>query len=264
MEQALEALEPADIATEGDPTSPDARDYEAEARKLGWLPKDEFKGDDARWTDAETFVKRGEEMLPLVKAQNKKLREELDDLKRQVRKASEYFSKAEQRGYEQALADIERRHAQAVEEGDTAAANKAARDLVKLEKEFDQSKADAAPVIDPAEVQKTLNDWMDKNDWYVLDDAKRRYADMQAERMGEAKDWPGGLPAWLGELEKRVDAKFTERRAPVNAAPGQRAPVKAGKSYADLPPEAKKLCDKWVAQGVIKSRDDYVKNFDWS
>lgn len=247
---------------EGDSTSPEARDYEAEARAMGWTPKDEFKGDEKRWIDAETFVKRGEEVLPLLKAQNKKFKQELDDLKRQMKRASEYFSRAEERGYQQALADIERRHAEAVELGDKAAADKAARDMVKLEKEFDRSAPE--PTATPEQIAAEFQAWVESNDWYATDETKTRYADLQASLMGPAENWPQGRAAWFAEIERRVSTKFAERKPPVNAAPGARVPAKNGKTYADLPPEAKAMCDKWVKNGIIKSRDDYVKSYDWS
>jgi hypothetical protein len=51
-----------------------ARDFDAEAREHGWRPKDEFPGDAAKWVDAETFMKRADEVMPLLKAQNARLK----------------------------------------------------------------------------------------------------------------------------------------------------------------------------------------------
>ena len=51
---------------------------EISARAMGWRPQDEFGGDPERWVDADTFVARGEQVMPLLKAQNKKLRQEMD------------------------------------------------------------------------------------------------------------------------------------------------------------------------------------------
>lgn len=263
-----EAIEVADaVVLEGDSTSPVERDYEAEARNHGWTPKDDFKGDPSKWVDAETFAKRADEVMPFLKKQNGAMKREIDDLKRQMRKAADYFSKAEERAYKQAAADIERKHSEAVEVGDTVAAKQAVADLRTLEKDFEQAKDGAGDVDDkpnPDDLRKELNDWIEANDWYVLDDKKRAYADLQAERMGLAEHWTGGRKAWFDELAKRVDGKFSEKPvAHVNAG-GNRPGPKGGKSFADLPPEARKLCDKWVSSGLIKSRDDYVKNYDWS
>jgi len=50
---------------------------ETKAKAMGWSPKDEFRGDPDRWVDAETYVRRGEEFIPFLRANNKKLEEEL-------------------------------------------------------------------------------------------------------------------------------------------------------------------------------------------
>src|SRR5438874_1204309 len=71
--------------------------------------------------------------------------------------------------------------------------------------------------VDPVQARKELNEWIGDNDWYVLDDTKRKYADLQADLMGPAIEWDGGQKAWLDELGKRVDRKFAEKKpSPVN------------------------------------------------
>ena len=39
---------------------------EQEARTLGWVPQEDFRGDKSRWVDAETFVQRGHEIMDLL------------------------------------------------------------------------------------------------------------------------------------------------------------------------------------------------------
>ena len=49
------------------------------------------------------------------------------------------------------------------------------------------------------------------------------------------------------------------------AEPGSQAPrPKKGKTYDDLPPEAKAACDKFVRTIPGYKREDYVKEYDWS
>jgi len=43
---------------------------EARASTMGWLPKEKFLergGSEDRWTDAEAYIRRGEEILPFSK-----------------------------------------------------------------------------------------------------------------------------------------------------------------------------------------------------
>lgn len=50
---------------------------EARARELGWSPKDKWKGDPKAWIDAKSFVRRGEEILPILRANNRKQEDRL-------------------------------------------------------------------------------------------------------------------------------------------------------------------------------------------
>ena len=264
--QQLEAdtidSEELDTADEAQTEAP--RDYEAEARRHGWLPPPEFKGDLSKWVDAETFVKRADEVMPFLKKQNAALKREMEDLKKQVKQASAFFSKAEERAYQRALADLEARHDEAVETGDLVAARKVMREMGELQADKPEP-IDDKPAFDQEAAQRELNDWIERNDWYVTDDARRRYADFQAGQMGPATDWPEGNKAWLDELERRVERKFAERKPQaVAAVPARAGAAKGGKSFADLPPEAKRACDKFVAKGIIANREAYVKAYDWS
>lgn len=263
-------IEPELGAVEGDSTSPETeaqseapRDYEAEARKHGWTPREDFKGDPGKWVDAETFVKRADEFMPFLKKQNSALKRELDDLRKEVKRASAYFTKAEERAYNRALAELEARHEEAVEAGDVVAAKRVMREVQQLQDE--KPIPEAKPEFDEAQARRELNEWIERNDWYVTDDARRRYADFQAESMGPATEWPDGNKAWLEELERRVERKFAERKpVPVATSGSRPAASKGGKTYADLPAEAKRACDKFVAKGIIPNREAYVKAYDWS
>lgn len=242
------------------------RDYDAEAKRHGWTPKDGFKGDPAKWVDAETFVKRADEVMPFLKKQNDGLKREIDDLKKQFKQASKYFSKAEERAYERAMTDLQSRMDEAVESGDVAASR-------RVLKEMDDLKADAppAPGAEKPEINleaegRKIRDWIEHTDWYGPDTAKTKYADeILVPMLGPAHEYEGGTEAWLAEIERRVERKFAPAKPnPVNGGGNRAAPGKGGKSFADLPPEAKKLCDKWVASGIVDSREAYVKGYDWS
>lgn len=63
-------------------------EQQAEARKIGWRPPEQFRGDPDKWVDADEFLRRGEEVLPLVKAANRQLTERADNLSREVQRLS--------------------------------------------------------------------------------------------------------------------------------------------------------------------------------
>ena len=49
-----------EVATDEADGETGERDWEADARAMGWSPKAEFKGDKTHWIDAKSFVERGE------------------------------------------------------------------------------------------------------------------------------------------------------------------------------------------------------------
>lgn len=242
-------------------------DYEAEAKKMGWTPLEEFKGDPNHHLDAETFYTRAVEYMPIAKATIKRLSERLDRAEKEAKRAAEFFSKGEQRAYERALADIRAEQEAAVESGDLDAHRKASKKLDALEKPPVQND-------EPDEDRRAeeFADWFKANKWYASP-VMQAYADAQAQRIAKTKN--GGFldRADLDEVTERVKAKFADdfpdefgaakpKRNPVEGvSPGRGKP--SGRTYNDLPPEAKAMCDKWVKNGTIKSRDDYIKNYAW-
>lgn len=271
---STEALEEQGGAETGaaDAETETARDWEAEARSMGWTAKDEFRGDEKRWVDAETFVRRGEEMMPIIKAQNKALKNEIADLKKQVARASDFFSKAEQRAYNQAIEDLKRQQREAVETGDVAAFEKIDQKMEDLRRDVSAQVAPGGGTEDDR--VESFIAWREANPWYQSDDLKTMFADKVA---GEIMRSEGLDPSkgqfltrkHLDQVAARVAERFPTEEAPKPKARsaveaptgGRRSP--GGKTFSDLPVEAQRMADKWVKSGLIKSRDDYVKSYQW-
>lgn len=249
-----------------DSTSAAPRDYEAEARQHGWTPKEDFRGDAAKWVDAETFARRADEVMPFLQKQNKGLKHEIDELKKTIRQSAEFFSKAEERAYQKALTELQVKHNDAVEMGDVAGANAAMREFTALEKPV----AIVTPVDDPppADAHQQIQSWIDDSPWYQVDDNRTKYADLVSNTLtkdhGALHKFPGGIPAALKEIEARVDRKFAEKKpSPVNGGGNRSVAGGNGKSFADLPPQAQQMADKWVKQKLIPDRAAYLKAYQW-
>lgn len=258
------------IPGEGDGGENTAVDYEVEARKMGWTPKDEFKGDPNHHIDAETFYTRAVEFMPIAKATIKKLSNKIDQMEREQKKASEFFSKAEERAYSRALADIRTKQEDAVASGDLDAFRAADKEADDLRKEM--GKPAGTPEVDEKERAASFGEWMEANPWYVMNEKLAAYTDAQAQIISTQKGGAILDRADLDALADKVKAKFPDafdegeppkqKRSPVEGG-GQRPAPRGGKTFADLPPEARAICDKWVKNKTIASREDYVKNYQW-
>ena len=52
----------------------DGQDVEQEARLLGWVPQEEFRGNKDNWETAEAFVERGQHLMPIRRQNNVRLK----------------------------------------------------------------------------------------------------------------------------------------------------------------------------------------------
>src|SRR5215472_907386 len=95
-----------------DQQEPDPRqdDLEQRARRMGWRPRNEFRGEPERWMEADEFVERGERMLPVLQERNRAADRTIVDLQQQIQAQGETLNtmlasarKAEQVGYRRAM-----------------------------------------------------------------------------------------------------------------------------------------------------------------
>jgi len=132
---------------------------EARAREMGWKPLAEYRGPPGKWRPADEFIARGEEILPIVREQNRALTARLGRFEGEItglrstvaeqlqiiKDLRDMGQRADQRGYDRAMKDIRAKQGQAVEAGDT----KAWQQLVEQEEALRESHA-SVPLSPPA------------------------------------------------------------------------------------------------------------------
>ena len=258
-------------------------DVENEARTFGWVPKEEFRGGEAAWVDAETFVKRGKELNPILRKNNERLLKELEatksqiaDLKRSTEEFKEFqkehFSRKEAELKSQ-IEELKSQKRQAIKEGDGDLAVDlddqidALKDTLTTQKEA-AVKQPEPPAQEP--VPQEVADWADANKWYTSDTKMRAATDALAQQLSKDQPWLKGK-AFLDALDKELEDTFSmeklgRRQKPRSPVEGSTAPSgkKNAKSYDNLPADAKAACDKFVKSGMIKSREEYVSMYDWT
>jgi hypothetical protein len=242
---------------------------EDRARDMGWAPKDDWRGDPDKWVDAGEFVRRADEVLPIVRAEKKKLeasltkaKEEIAEMRSTFKEFKKHHSETQQRAYERAMKDLQARQAEAVEAGDIKAVRETTKEIVDLTQGMKPDEKDADP-YDTPEHQRTLAAWKAENAWFESDRAMTGAA---AAIAAELEDKGVRGAEQLAEIAKRIRAEFphkfqNERRAAAAAVEGTPAPArKPGKTWADLPSEAKSFAERMVKQGLM-TREQYVKDF---
>jgi hypothetical protein len=240
-------------------------DVIAKAEKMGWTPKDQFKGDPAKWRPADEFVERGENMLPLVRAQVKRQEREIAELKTSIRQFAEYHDKTEARAMEKALATLRQERADAIAKGDGVAFDKVDAEIEDLKK---KAQAKSPP---QAEEDPEFAEWLSRNPWandkklQVIGAGIRDAMIEDGEKHSTAL-----LDKVTAEMKRRYPEHFENpRRQAAAAVEGGGAPRKAGgKSYADLPADARAACDRMAKNGyadkpkeMAEFKAQYVKNY---
>jgi hypothetical protein len=251
-------------------------DSEARARRLGWVPKEDFKGDPDKHRSAEEFLERGETMLPLLKRDNDrlhdgmtKLERRLADQERTFAQFAEFATKAEERAYKKAKAELEAKRDTAIETADVNTARQAQREIDQLE----------APVAPKPEIKKdepqldpAIQSWIGENEWFNKSPSLRAYS---VEVFGDLeKQFPGKSKSeLLAETKQKTMERFPDKfginpkregASTVNEPGGITQPrKKQGRTYDDLPVEAKKACDKFCKTIPGYTKDKYVKDYEW-
>ncbi len=101
-------------------------DTDREAWRQGWRPQEFFAGKKRdgttkEWIDAESFLGKTKDVLPIANERIKDLTKQIEEARLQAAKTEERVSRAEEKGYNRALKEIQTKQLEAVELGDTEA-----------------------------------------------------------------------------------------------------------------------------------------------
>lgn len=261
-------------------------DFEKEARLQNWVPQDEFKGPKDEWIDAKTFVERGKQINPILRANNERLMRELDKTKKQMeelRATTEEFKSFQKEAYEHKAAalakeifELREQKKQAISDGDGAKtleiedkidALKEEKAAAKTEQKQEEKKEVPVTQTDP-----DLEAWVGDNHWYATSQSMAEVANTEAARINALYPTLRGKD-FLERLDEALEGIFTleklgRKSAKVKtmvegASGGSRSPqAKNAHSYENLPSDARSACDRYVKQKLM-TREDYVASYQW-
>ena len=234
---------------------------EAIAREGGWSPLEEWRGDEAKWKDAETFIREG------IKIQGKQ-HEKIDRLVQTVTKVEsnlKEMAKGEAQRTRKALESQKERllkeRQEAFEMSDADSFNKIDNEL----KQTDESLRDLqSPQNAFAEGER---EFVKKNEWFGKDKAMTAYAATAANSL--ISSFPDiDATEYYETLEKLVKTNFPNEFRNTNRdaggmASGDSPASSAGKtkkSFDSLPPEAKEAYEEIKLYSPL-SKADYVKSY---
>lgn len=255
-----------------DTPTPEPLEHEVEARKFGWVPKEEFKGNEDDWRGADEFLRRGREINGYLRKDldklNRKLSErdgELLEIKGVLKEFQKFHAETEERAYKRAIKEINEQRKEAIKSGDGDLVVELEEQLEELKEHKPvpkEQKQETQPFTPPPE----FLEWVDENKWYNTDRALQGAAVAISEELRAQYPTKFGkefLDLVSDEVKKNFPEKFkTSRQSHVPAVEGgnNNRGTSKGKTFADLPPEAKAACLRFEKQNLVK-REDYVKQY---
>lgn len=268
----------------------DNTNIEAEARELDWVPEEDFQGDKSEWMDARAYLDYQRKLVPIVKKTNARLSEDLNNVKQQVRQLAaqleasqgdfetlqEFHNEEVSRRVEETRSQLLAGIKVAKREGDVDTEVDLQGQLSKLdaantragdEIEGGDGKNGKVSKTTEAELDPIYLDWQSKNPWFTTDPDRSDEAMLVARKIKrEQPDLLGR--AFYIEVDKRLSARTTRpgKGKVESSRGGSSRSNEGGRTYADLPAEARAQCDKYAKKfvrkdGRFKTTDEYRRHF---
>jgi hypothetical protein len=267
---------------------------ESKARDMGWIPKDEFRGDQTKWIDAGAYVERAETLLPIVQANNRRLQGEVHNLRTQLNQSTQATTELRE-----SIEDLKKFNTEIAKErvktnrAEIGIQIKAAREAGDVNRELELQDqlaeanealrasttarpATAAPPVTtspaPPAIHPDFAAWQQANPWYGQEGQERKtnYALAAAQTLRQSNPGLQGK-AFFDKVSEEVSAVF-EPRARVAASKveggtgstsnGGGGSVEGKKTFADLPPEAQSTARN-QAKKFVGPNKSFKTEADW-
>lgn len=276
----------------------DEQTVEQKAQEMGWVPKEEFRGDEKRWMSAEDFVERGETFVPFLKKSNRELKGQIDsvtarnaELERMLRANTAAIEEMQEdntvRNREAVAAsrdELIEQIAAAREEGDTRKELtlmdqlQDTRDKLKeAAKKPAEKEAPISTVSQPADYTKTpeWQQFKSENSWFDEDPVMRSASIAIGQQLAAegGADWKAlsaseRFSQIAAATRKRFGMNDNSRRAGPSKVEGSRSSNSgsggggsASRGYDSLPREAQEACDR-AGQRLIGAGKKYKNQAD--
>ena len=252
---------------------------EQEARTLGWVPAEEFKGDPARWVDADTFVERGHTVMPILRKNNERLEglvrsqaQELERMKNMVSASQgsiqalqEVHANATKAAVEKARREVMVELKQAKMDGDVDREIALTDELQELKVKGEeltkkptqqQTQVQVPNGLNQDAVHPDLQAWMAENRWFGTDERKTRKA-MGIAQILRADPENDGLQGreFFERVATELDGEAPRASKVGGSRPsGSSASGSGNNSFNSLPAEAREACDRQAKKVVGEGR----------
>jgi len=237
----------------GEQSQPEISPVEQEARAQGWVPKDDFNGEEHKWVDAGEFLRRGE-LFGKIESQNK----ELKAIRETLAQFKDHHSKVQEAAYKRALQDLKDKKKEALLDGNADLVIEVDEQLadVKAQQQQIQSQATAQPEqVEHPEFVAFRNN----NQWYDRTPTMRGWADGRGlELRAEGKSPSEILRTIEREVKQQFPTKFENpNRSKANAVESGAQRGSSGRGAYQPSEIEERMATKFVKEGLFKNKQEY-------
>lgn len=229
---------------------------QVKAIEQGWIPKEDFDGDEGEFIDAPEFVRRGE-LFRKIETQSK----ELKAVRNALEAFKQHHSKVKESEYARALKTLQEARKQAFVDGehDRAFALEEKIDEIKAEKEQVVREAQA-PIVEDNTYTAEFQSWVDRNSWYEDNRLMRKAADAYGMDLAKEGYNPQTVLKMVEEeIRKEFKHKFEAPAATRRPNAVEASTRQGGRSDSfQMDSQEREIMRKIVATGIM-SEADYTK-----
>lgn len=257
-------------------------EVQAEAEKMGWIPPSRYKGDAERFVDADAYIERGQTILPIVQATNRRLTEQLTAQERQLKATQDALAQAQkaideieerhtvatQRAVENARAEVKAQLARASEAGDHAGVAELTEQLVELNTKVPEEpvkKATTSPKAADTTIPADLAEWNKENPWFGTDKRRTSLALGIAQELRDSGVSSTGR-AFYDQVKAELEAMLpptARSKVEGDSSSNSHTPAASGaKGFAALPADAKAACNA-DARNFVGNGKKYKTLAEW-
>jgi hypothetical protein len=230
---------------------------EQEALESGWVPKDEYKGDEHKWVDAAEFLRRGE-LFKKIEDQSKQLK----DVRKALADMAKLHSQVREVEYKRAIDSLKQQRKEALADGDVETFTAVEEKIEAVKEQQDILKAQPAPVQEDGNTHPEFQAWVAQNSWYNNNAPMKAFADALGADLSRAGNSPDQvLKKVAAAVREEFPKRFTNpnRDKPGTVESGQ-ARGRSTSSGFTLTDEERQIMNRFIRTGAIKDEKEYIES----
>lgn len=168
------------VETEESVQQAEINTVEDQARDQGWVPKDEFSGEEHKWVEAGEFIRRGE-LFKKIEQQSRHIK----SVDQTLAQFKSHYIKMQDIANKNALDALKAERKEARLEGDFEKVDRLEDQMDEVKAQADRTKQEILATTEVPDMPAEVTQWVERNEWYNKDKPMKAYADTVAMQLAD-------------------------------------------------------------------------------